>query len=200
MFFAEMNNDMKLFCEHPKPLGSESNPQQLNRQTDMRDFTHLNKQRAIQSPSSWNRKQVQAAANKCDVTHIQSRGLKHEKKALADSTWGLTALCQGMTFAWKVKLVEWQLKSRKKETFYFNCGNMPKRDSNILTKRHSGNLTRERSVWNQIGIKEMLRNFDEGGKLRRFLPQKFGRRIGVELQIEPATAKILVGFSPNLGT
>jgi len=46
----------------------------------------------------------------------------------------------------------------------------------------------------------MLRNFDEGGKLRRFLPQKFGRRIGVELQIEPATAKILVGFSPNLGT
>jgi len=28
-----------------KPLRSESNPQQLNRQTDMRDFMHLDKQR-----------------------------------------------------------------------------------------------------------------------------------------------------------
>jgi len=77
-------------------------------------------------------------------------------------------------------------RNEKKETFYFDCGNMP--------KRHSDILTRERSIWNQIGIKKTLRNFGECGKLHRLFLGTFGRRIGVELPIEPATSKFSVSF------
>jgi len=88
-----MHNDLKLFCAHPKPLRSESNPQQLNRQTDMRDFMHLGKQCCSARFFELSQQTSQARANQCDVTHTQTMGLKHKKKAFADPTWCLTALC-----------------------------------------------------------------------------------------------------------
>jgi len=58
----------------------------------------------------------------------------------------------------------------------------------------NGILTRERLIWNQIGIKKALLNFGDCGKFHRLFLGTFGRRVGVELRIEPAPSKFSLSF------
>ena len=87
------------------------------------------------------------------------------------------------------KLVKWQLRMRKKKDFILTA---------VICQ--NGILTRERFIWNQIGIKKALLILGGCGKLHRLFLGTFGRRIGVELWNEPATSKFLVSSSPNIGT
>jgi len=74
---------------------------------------------------------------------------------------------------------------------------MLKRHSDITALWYSDTRTVYlKSNWHQRDFTQL----GESRKLRPLYLQTLGRRIGVELQTEPATAKISVSFRQTLGT